>query len=109
MAIRTDIMEGRWQLTESQYEFYSVEAARWLGMPAVDSSEDVDAISRAEAFAWLWQNRSAPQPAGRRLVDLQMTKAKPALVIWSRSSDETLSAAIGGPEYLASLCREAVS
>src|SRR5439155_9229734 len=36
-------------------------------------------------------------------------KAKPALVIWSRSSDETLSAAIGGPEYLASLCREAVS
>src|SRR5262249_23639717 len=33
-AFQNDLRTGRWQLTRQQFEFYSGEAAAWLGQPA---------------------------------------------------------------------------
>jgi tetratricopeptide (TPR) repeat protein len=82
---RNDLHQGRWLLTKSQSEFYAAEAL----------NENRDAVSRAEAFEWLWQNRRSTEPAGRRLME---TSGGPALVMWSSTSDATLNAAIGRTE-----------
>lgn len=100
-AFQADLQGGRWQLSKQQYEFYSSEAAAWLGKT---SPADADAVARADAFDWLWQHRTALEPSSRRLIQGGLS---PALVLWSQAADR-LHAAIAGPRYLDALCREAV-
>ncbi len=106
-ALQNDLRDGRWQLTRQQYELYASQAATWLGKAR---DEDPDAVARAEAFDWLWQNRQAAEPAAQRLVQAQRlieVNRSPALVLWSRAPDR-LYAAVAGPQYIDALCREAV-
>jgi signal transduction histidine kinase len=101
-ALRHDLRTGRWRITKSQYDFCTAEADAWFGTPAGPS--DVDAIARAEAVAWLWQNRQNVPAMSRHLIN---TGGSAALIVTRTVSDVSV-AAIGGPTYLTSLCREAV-
>ena len=105
-----ELSGGRWQLTKSQYQFYSAEALRWLGQqePEMDAA-DREAVALADAVQWLWEERPwengpSPEPAARRLVQLE---GMPVLVVWNASA-EGLRAGVAGPSYLAALGREAV-
>ena len=98
-----NLRRGLWQLTRSQYEFYSSEAKSWLGVPA--KADDPDSAARAEAVSWLWENRSSFEPGARRLIQ---AGGNPALIIFRATSDGFV-AAVAGPAWLGSLCREALS
>jgi hypothetical protein len=100
-ALRQDLQRGRWRLLKSEYEFYSRQADDWLG---AKSPPDIDAIARAEAAAWLWQNRETLHSAPRRAVVLP---DGPALVTWQSNADR-LDAVVAGPTYLGALCPGAV-
>ncbi len=102
-ALETDLRSGRWRLTKAEYEFRSTEAENWLGKS--ETSDDPDAVVRAEAVAWLWENRHAIEPASRRLIQ---AGGEPVLIL-SRSSSDGFFAAVAGASYLESLCREAIS
>ncbi|MBI4902763.1 MAG: HAMP domain-containing histidine kinase [Acidobacteria bacterium] len=97
-AFQEDLQAGRWQLTKQQYEFYSSEAANWLGKA---SAADRDALARAEAFLWLWNNRPV------WVEDSQRTVAS-ALVLVRHAGKQEWHAAVAGPRYLDWLCRQAV-
>ena len=105
-----ELRRGRWQLTKSQYHFYSAEALRWLGQPEPEmETADPDALALADTVQWLWDERPwedgpSPEPASRRLVQLG---GIPVLVIWN-ASPEGLRAGVAGPTYLAALGREAI-
>src|SRR6185369_1997617 len=101
-ALDEDLNSGRWQLTKAQYEFYSAEARAWLGKS--DNDVDPDAVARAEAVTWLWENRQTLEPSSRRLIPAGDNSA----LILSRATTDGVSAMIAGPKYLASLCRDAV-
>ena len=65
-----ELRRGRWQLTKSQYQFYSAEARRWLGHPEGEmDAADREAVTLADAVQWLWAERpweAGPSPeAGR--------------------------------------------
>jgi signal transduction histidine kinase len=96
VAFQSDLINSRWRLTKQQYEFYASETAAWLGKPV---PVDEDAVAKAEALQWLSQSVSGSQ--------LIQAGQSPALVISSRTAGG-LQAAIGGPKFLATLCREAV-
>jgi signal transduction histidine kinase len=101
-ALRHDLQRGRWRLLKSEYEFYSRQADDWLG---AKSPPDIDAIARAEAAAWLWQNRETLHSAPRRAA---LLPDGPALVTWQSNADR-LDAVVAGPTYLADLCPGAVT
>jgi signal transduction histidine kinase len=101
-ALQADLRSGRWQITKSEYGFYSNEANARLGTP--ESNADADAIARAEAVVWLWENRHATEPTSRRVIQ---AGGSPALIV-SHTTLDGLTAAVAGPNYLAFLCREAV-
>ncbi len=105
-----ELETGGWQLTESQYRFYSAEAFGWMGQPepATDAA-DPEAVALAAAVQWLWTERPweagpSPEPASRRLVQME---GIPVLVIWN-ASPAGLRAGVAGPSYLAALGREAI-
>jgi signal transduction histidine kinase len=100
-ALQRDLEHGRWRLAKPQYEFYSNQASAWLGTPRAD---DRDALTRAEAAEWLWQNRVSVGAALRRAISLP---AGPALVISQRSS-VGLEAIVAGPAFVAALCTQSV-
>ena len=64
-----ELRRGRWQLTKSQYQFYSAEALRWLGRPEPEmDTADLEAVALADAVQWLWEERpweDGPSPDGR--------------------------------------------
>ena len=109
-----ELRRGRWQLTKSQYHFYSAETLRWLGHPEPemgtgDPESDSEAVALADAVQWLWDERPwqdgpSPEPASRRLVQIG---GIPVLAIWN-ASPEGPRTGVGGPSYLASLGREAI-
>lgn len=101
-ALDQELRAGRWQLTKSEYEFYSAEAKSWLG--GSQTADDPDAVAHAEAVGWLWENSTHSEPALRRLIQA----GNSAALIVSRTDTDGLMAAVAGPHYLASLCREAV-
>lgn len=100
-ALQRDIRRGRWPLVKAEYDFYSAQASGWLGTRPAD---DVDALVRAEAAGWLWQNRTSLDSTPRHLVALS---SGPALVTWKAWPDR-LDAVVAGPTYLAALCAEVV-
>lgn len=100
-ALQRDIARGRWQLVRAEYEFYSSQANAWLGTP---TAGDRDALARANATEWLWQNRTSLDSLRRRSIALA---DGPALVAW-QSFPDRVHAIVAGPRYLASLCSEAV-
>jgi signal transduction histidine kinase len=101
-AFLDELRSGRWQLSKSEFEFYSAEAEARLSQ--ADAELDADDVARAEAVGWLWENRNSAGSAVRRLIE---TGSGPALVV-SRTTTDGLMAAVAGPKYLAALCREAV-
>ncbi len=100
-ALQRDIRRGRWQLVKAEYEFYSSQASAWLDTKPADA---LDALARADAAGWLWQNRASLDSMPRRSIALP---SGPALVVW-QSLPERLYAVVAGPTYLASLCSEVV-
>jgi len=102
-AFQSDLRSGRWKLTKSEYKFYSAQVKNWLGKP--EAEDDPEAIVRAEAVAWLWENRRSIEPVSRRLIQ---TGHGAALILSQTSSDGDF-AAVAGPPYLDSLCRQAIS
>ena len=107
-----DLRSGRWQLTKSQYQFYSAEARRWQGRPGPEmgtSGLDLEAVALADAVRWLWEERPwengpSPEPTSRRLVQIEGT---PVLAVWN-ASPESLRVGVAGPSYLAALGHEAI-
>ncbi len=105
-----ELRRGRWQLTKSQYHFYSAEALRWRGQAESEiDTADPEALALADAVQWLWDERPwedgpSSAPASRRLVQMG---GIPVLVVWD-FSPQGLRAAVAGPSYLASLGREAI-
>jgi signal transduction histidine kinase len=101
-ALARDLAKGRWPLLEGQYDFYSREAARWLGSERL---VDRDALTLTEATAWLWQNRAALRsPDARRVAFLH----GPALAVWQLEPDR-IDAVIAGPAFLAALCADSIA
>ena len=100
-ALQTDLQAARWALVKSEYEFYSAQAGAWL---KVTPLRDRDALTRAEAVGWLWENRALAGRPARRLIPLA---SGPALVAWS-GSPERVDAVVAGPTYLAALCSTAI-
>ena len=94
-ALQQDLIRGRWPLSRSDTEDHSAQVRQWLGTAP---PEDRDALARAEAVEWLWQNRSVVATS-RRVVT---TTHGPALVEWSGDTD-CLVAIVAGPAYLGSL------
>ena len=107
-----ELRSDRWQLTKAQYQFYSVEARRWLGQPDPEMEEaalNLEAVALADAVRWLWEERPwekgpSPERASRRLVQMD---GIPVLAVWN-ASPEGLRAGVAGPSYLASLGAEAI-
>jgi signal transduction histidine kinase len=100
-ALRLDLSRGRWRLAKTEYEFYSMQAGRWLG---TKPTLDADAAARAEAVSWLWQRLNSPAPAAR---DSLALLEGPTLVTW-RANQTGLDAVVAGPAFLASLCTSVV-
>jgi signal transduction histidine kinase len=96
------LRSGHWQLTKSEYQSRLNETKAWRGEST--SVDDPDAIALAEATAWLWDNQDQLRPVARRLTK---TSGRAALVV-SRETPDGLIAAVAGPDYLESLCKEAV-
>lgn len=101
-ALQRDLQQGRWRLVKSQYEFYAGQASAWLGFPR---AEDRDALTRAEAAEWLWQNRASLSATVRRAIALP---SGPALIL-GQSSSNGLDAVIAGPTFVVALCSRAVA
>ena len=99
-ALAGDLRQGRWRLTESEYDFYANQASTWMGAMHAESH---DGVARAGALDWLWQNRAALDGAVRRAA---LLPHGPALMV-GQISGERLNAIVGGPAYFASLCSEA--
>jgi signal transduction histidine kinase len=100
-ALASDLRRGRWQLTQPEYQSYLDDALTWLGS-SEDGSDD-DAMTLTKAAGWLWENRNL-MTSERRLLQFD---GAPVLII-SRLAPGGVVAAIAGPAYLSSLCREAV-
>jgi signal transduction histidine kinase len=96
-ALDRDLATGRWPLLQAEYEFYSTQAAEWLG---AKSARDAGAVARAEAAGWLWRNRDALASTSRH--DTLLSDG-PALVVWQRNGDR-FDAIVAGPTYLSTLC-----
>ena len=104
LALAADLDAGRLPVTESQYRYYRSEAARWLG--AGVPPDDADAVTRAKAVAWLWQNRAEGEGRAQRLI---VFPSGTALVTWQpRDGTNGLLAVIAGPTALAHLVAAAV-
>ncbi|MBI2185697.1 MAG: hypothetical protein HYU37_01080 [Acidobacteria bacterium] len=99
-ALRLDLSRGRWRLLKTEYEFYSMQAASWLGMKP---TRDANATVRADAVGWLWQKLNSPTPAAR---DAFALLEGPTLVTW-RANQTGLDAVVAEPAFLASLCASA--
>jgi len=100
-ALQRELLSGRWSLTASQFKFYLTQANDWLGTPAVPNA---DALARADAVDWLWQNRDRIEGTSRRALALT---GGPAFVAWQPAAD-ALHAVVAGPAYLATLCAEGI-
>jgi signal transduction histidine kinase len=96
-ALRQDLQRGRWRLLKAEYEFYARQADDWLGTA---SKRDADALARADAATWLWENRDSLASTARRAIVLP---EGPALVAWQPNVNR-LDAVVAGPTYLANLC-----
>lgn len=101
-TLQKDLLEARWSLVKSEYQFYATQAAEWLGMKP---SWDGEALARAEAVDWLWHSRSSLEPSGRRSIAFP---SGTALVAWSASQGR-VRAVVAGPTYLAALSSQAVA
>jgi signal transduction histidine kinase len=96
-ALQRDLHGRRWPITKSEYEFYTRQADEWAGARA---APDPDALARAEAVDWLWQNRAALPSTSRRVL---MLTVAPSYVTW-RASPRGVIAIAGGPDFLQALC-----
>jgi signal transduction histidine kinase len=99
VGLSSDLANGRWRLTEAQYRYSAAQVREW-GATVPDLT---DALTRAEAVAWVWSNPSVNVPA-RKLLELPDGVA---LVVWRRTGDD-LSAVAAGPAFLAALASKAV-
>jgi signal transduction histidine kinase len=100
-ALRADLARGRWRLAKTEYDFYTNQAGRWLGMKPMP---DASAAARADAVAWLWQKLNSPAPPAE---DSFALLEGPTLVTW-RANQTGLDAVVAGPAFLASLCTSVV-
>ena len=100
-ALQRDLTRGRWRLVKAQYEFYSNQTSVWLGTPR---AEDRDALTRAEAAEWLWQNRASAGAIMRRAMALPNG---PTLII-GQTSNSVIEAMVAGPTFVAALCSRSV-
>jgi signal transduction histidine kinase len=99
-ALERDFARARWMLSVGEFDYYSAEAAEWLGSPVpID-----DAVVRADAAEWLWSQRPTLPSAAQRLLGLP----RGAVVVSWRRVDGRIDAAIGGPTFLAGLLESAV-
>jgi len=98
-GLSTDLANGRWRLTEAQFRYSTAQVREW----GATVSDLTDALTRAEAVAWVWGNPSV-NAAARKLLELPDGVA---LVVWRRAGDD-ISAVAAGPEFLAELGPKAV-
>jgi signal transduction histidine kinase len=91
-----DLNANRWPLTKAQYDAYMTLARRVVPAgPAADPAAGL----RAEAAAWLWEQRNRDAPLTRRLLALP---SGTALVVW-RATPSSLDAVVAGSGYISSL------
>jgi signal transduction histidine kinase len=96
-TLQQELAAGRWRLTRSEYEFYTRQADEWAGTPVMP---DADALARAAAVEWVWQNRELLPSRSRRA---SLINGGPAYVSWRLDADG-LTAVAAGPTLLRSLC-----
>jgi len=92
---------GKWPLTAPEFEHYVTQASEWLG---ASEPREFDARFRAEATAWLWQQRPALAAAGRKLISVPPLFA---VVVW-RATNDGLEAVIVGPVLFSTLMSAAI-
>jgi signal transduction histidine kinase len=100
-ALLTDLDEGRWPLLRPEFDYYRELAVRWRGTPALSNR---DAIARADAAQWLWDNRASLDPGGHRSL---VSDKHRAFVSWQTQHGD-IEAALAGPAFLDHLCDDAM-
>jgi signal transduction histidine kinase len=96
--LSTDLQSGSLPVTRSQYDYYSSEAARWLGAAP---ASDADALARADAVTWLWARRAELLPRDRRL---QVFSGGPVLLSWNTTQGgATGLVLVAGPQAIGAL------
>ena len=102
--LQAELSRGRWRLTKAEYEFFQAQAGVWLG---TTPAGEADALTRTEALDWLWHHQGTESAVLRRLIAVPSGHA--LVISGAPAAGGQTFAAIAGPEFLASLHREAVS
>lgn len=96
-SLATDLAEGRWPLQRSEYEAYAALAREHLqDVPAPTA----DALARAHALEWVWENRGRDASVSQRLISAD---GSPTLAVWQIGSGRS-NIVLAGPSFLAELC-----
>jgi anti-sigma regulatory factor (Ser/Thr protein kinase) len=96
-----DLRGVRWPVTKTLYQTYAGLARR----PLADApADDQDAVARADAGLWLWEQRTSEGPIARRLLSLP---SGVALVVWSATASQ-LDALVVSASFLTALANESV-
>jgi len=106
VSLLHDLQSGRWRLTRNAYEFRADEARRWTGDGA-GPQHPSEAMALSGAVGNLVEPwRESPEDSSGRRVYL--VHSQPVLAVWNATRGR-LAAMLAGPQYLSSLCLEAVA
>ena len=91
LALRTDLLGGRWQLDRAAFELHLEDTNRWLG----DASQPPSgAVAIAAGAEWLWKDD--PRSSGRGTVRME---GRDLTLLWIREQDR-ITALIAGPDFV---------
>jgi len=100
LAIRQNLLAGRWRLDRASYELHLSDVDRWIG---TESAALPAAGGQALAYAteWLWNRRQSLQTDARDASGRQalLFSGIPVTVVWWGNADQ-LSALVAGPAYV---------
>ena len=101
LALRADLLGGRWPLTRAVFEACDRELAKWRG-GGKESGDETGRIVLAEAAEVLWREwHSGNLPEHRQAADC--ISEEPALAVW-RAERESLRALFAARQYLNAPC-----
>ena len=102
-ALGADLAAGRLHVTRGQFDHFSAEVSRWLG---VAISIDEDARARSEALYDFWTTREERPPEGFQLVTTQRSAT---FLAWSQGPADDFRVLILGPKGIAQMLDQAVA